>query len=110
MERYCYTLAIRQRACQNGITRRIDNVYSNCTPSLVIPLSFGYELTFIVGNPNSATVQISNPDQIPNLIFNIPSGGYKIFDLPVPNGTLRVFVGATTIECGETTICCTCNN
>jgi hypothetical protein len=41
-----------------------------------------------------------------NTIFNIPSGGYKIFDLPVLNGTLKVYIGATSINCEETIVCC----
>lgn len=74
MDRFCYTLAVRQRACQNGISRRIDNVYTNVNPNSIIPLSFGYSIKFITGTPSAATIQLSNPDQIPNLIFNIPSG------------------------------------
>ncbi len=107
MNTICFTLAVRQRICQNGISRRIDNVYTNITPNAVIPLSFGYTLTFITGSTNNAQVQISNPDKIPNLIFFIPSGGHKIFDLPTDNGTLRIFVGATSIDCAETVVCCT---
>lgn len=40
MGQYCYTLAVRQRTCENGIARRIENVYSNVTNNTVIPLSF----------------------------------------------------------------------
>lgn len=106
MDRICYTLTVRQRKCINGIASSIDNVYTNVAVNSVIPLSFGYSLTFISNNTNSATVQISNPDQIPNMIFNIPSGNYKIFDLPTSAGNLRVFIGATVIECGDTVVCC----
>lgn len=106
MENACFTLAVRQRRCENGIARNIDNVYTNVTPNSNIPLSFGYTLTFISAGTNSATIQISNPDRIPNLVFNIPSGSFKIFDLPTENGTLRVFVGATSIACCDTVVCC----
>ncbi len=107
MNTICFTLAVRQRICQNGISRRTDNVYTNISPNAVIPLNFGYSLTFITGTADCAQIQLSNPDKIPNLIFNIPSGNYKIFDLPTENGTLRVFVSATSIECEKTVVCCT---
>lgn len=106
MDRICYTLTVRQRKCINGIASSIDNVYTNVAVNSVIPLSFGYSLTFISNNSNSATIQISNPDQIPNMIFNIPSGSFKIFDLPTSAGNLRVFIGATAINCGDTVVCC----
>lgn len=107
MDRVCYTLAVRQRTCQNGIARNIDNVYTNVTTNSIIPLKFGYQLTVISKNANNITVQLSNQDQIPNMVFNIPNGNFKIFDLPVESGTLRVYVGATAIDCEETVVCCT---
>ncbi|MDO4282588.1 MAG: hypothetical protein Q4D02_03045 [Clostridia bacterium] len=107
MNNFCYTLAIRQRRCQNGISRELDNVYTNVTTSSIIQLSFGYVLTVISKNPNSISIQISNPNFMPNTIFNIPSGSFKIFDLPTENGTLRVFIGATGIDCSDTVVCCT---
>lgn len=106
MDRLCYTLAIRQRTCQNGVGSRIENIYTNVTPNTIIPLSFGYSVTFISSTATYATIQISNPDMILNTIFNIPSGSYKIFDLPVLNGTLKVYIGATSINCEETIVCC----
>lgn len=107
MDAICYTLAVRQRTCENGIPRRIDNVYTNISTNTMIPLSFGYCLRFISNSSSFATVQICNQNFIPNLLFNIPNGGYKIFDLPTENGTLRVFIGATGIDCSETVVCCT---
>ena len=107
MNNICYTLAIRQRRCQNGISRELDNVYTNVTTSSILPLSFGYQVTIISLNANSISIQISNPDFIPNMIFNIPSGSFKIFDLPTENGTLRVSIGATSIDCSDTVVCCT---
>ena len=106
MDRTCYTLTVRQRKCINGIATSIDNIYTNVAVNSVIPLSFVYSLTFLSNNTNSATVQISNPDQIPNMIFNISSGNYKIFDFPTSSGNLRVFIGATAINCGDTVVCC----
>lgn len=107
MNNFCYTLAIRQRRCQNGIARELDNVYTNVTTSSIIPLSFGYVVTIISKNQNSISIQISNPNFMPNTIFNIPSGSFKVFDLPTENGTLRVFIGATGIDCSDTVVCCT---
>ncbi len=106
MNEFCYTLAVRQQRCQNGISRRIDNVYTNVTNSSIIPLSFGYQIRVITRNANSIAVEISNLDFMPNTIFNIPNGSYKIFDLPTENGTLRVFIGATGINCENTVVCC----
>ena len=105
MDRVCYTLTIRQRRCINGVATSIDNVYTNVAVNTTIPLSFGYSLKFISNNTNSATIQISNPEQIPNMIFNIPSGNFKIFDLPTSGGNLRVFIGATVIDCSDTVVC-----
>ena len=103
---FCYTIAIRQITCQNGIPRNIDNVYTNITSGSTIPLSFGYNATFISGTNNRASIQISNPNFIPNLIFNIANNTYKIFDLPKESGTLRVYIGVTIIDCTDTVICC----
>lgn len=106
MNNFCYTLAIRQRKCQNSISGELDNIYTNVNTSSKITLSFGYVLTVIAKNQNSISVQISNPNFMPNTIFHIPSGSYKVFDLPVENGTYRVFIGATGIDCNETVVCC----
>ncbi|MEG0872778.1 MAG: hypothetical protein RSE00_02200 [Clostridia bacterium] len=106
MDEICYTLAVRQRTCQNGISRKIDNVYTNVNTNSIVPLSFGYQLKIIQRCKNFVTIQISNSNTIPNLIFNIPNGGYKIFDLPKESGTLKIFVGATGIDCGESVVCC----
>ena len=106
MNNFCYTLAVRQRKCQNGISNVTDNVYTNITNNSVIPLGFGYTLTFISSNSSTATIQLSNPDFIPNILFNIPSGRYKIFYLPVESGTVRIQVGVTAIDCSNTIACC----
>lgn len=106
MNECCYTLSVRQIRCQNGVRRQIDNVYTNVVRNSIIPLSFGYLLTFISANQNNVTIQLSNPGIIPNLLFNIPCGGFKTFDLPTESGTLRVLIGATSIDCSNTVICC----
>ena len=79
MNNFCYTLSVRQRKCQNGISNITDNVYTNIS---------------------------NNPDVIPNILFNIPNGSYKIFDLPVDSGTVRIYVGVTAIDCSNTIACC----
>ncbi len=107
MNNFCYTIAVRQRTCENGVARNTDNVYTNVTPESEISLHFGYVLTFISGSSGFATIQLSNNEMIPNLIFNIPTGGYKIFDLPVQSGHLRVYIGITSINCSETIVCST---
>lgn len=106
MNNFCYTLAIRQIKCQNSIATTTDNVYTNVTIGSVISLGFGYSVTLISANSNNITIQISNSGFIPNILFNIPSGSYKIFDLPVESGTLRVYIGATAIDCNNTIACC----
>lgn len=106
MNQICYTLTIKQVRCQNGISRTIDNVYTNISPNTIINLSFGYSVKIISTNTNSITIQLSNPAQIPNLIFNIPSGSFKTFDLPTEAGTLRVHIGAVVIQCEDTVVCC----
>ncbi len=106
MNNFCYTLAVRQRKCQNGISNVTDNVYTNITTNSVVPLGFGYNLIFISSNSSTATIQLTNSAFIPNILFNIPSGSYKIFDLPVDSGTIRVYVGVTAIDCSDTVACC----
>lgn len=106
MDRMCYTLTVRQRRCINGIATSVDNVYTNVATNSVIPLGFGYSITFISNNTNSATIRITNEAQIPGLTFNIQNGSYKIFDLPTSAGNLRVLVGVTAINCGEKVVCC----
>lgn len=105
MNNFCYNLAIRQRNCENGIARSTDNVYTNITNGTEILLNFGYTLTFISSNDSQATIELSNPDQIPNLLFTIPNNSYKVFDLPVQNGSTRIYIGATGIECNNTIVC-----
>ncbi len=105
MNNFCYSLAIRQRTCENGIARYTDNVYTNVTNGTEISLNFGYILTFISSNGSQATIQLSNPNQIPNLLFTIPNNSYKMFDLPVQNGTARVYIGATGLPCNDTIVC-----
>lgn len=106
MNGFCYTLAIRQIKCQNSIANTTDNVYTNITTGSVVPLGFGYSLTFVSATATTGTIEISNSSFIPNILFNIPSGSYKIFDLPVDSGTLRVSVGLSAINCSNTVACC----
>ena len=107
MEEACfYTLAIRQRTCQNGISKVTDNVFTDVAINSVIPLAFGYTLTALAKSCSHITIQISNPDFIPTLIFNIPCGSYKIFDLPKESGCIRIFIGATITCCGKSSSCC----
>ncbi len=102
----CYTLAVRQRTCQNGVARITDNVYTNISNGSTYNLSFGYKLTIIDINTAGISIKISNPDFIPSLIFNIPSDSYKIFDLPKESGTLRVYIGIRCTCCEPTRACC----
>lgn len=106
MNNFCYTLAVRQKKCQNGISNITDNIYTNISNNSVVQLGFGYTLTFISSNSSTATIQLSNSDFIPNILFNIPSGSYKIFDLPVDSGAVRIYVGVTAIDCSNTVSCC----
>ena len=105
MNNFCYTLSVRQRKCQNGISNITDNVYTNISNNSVVQLGFGYTLTFISSNSSTATIQLSNPDVIPNILFNIPNGSYKIFDLPVESGNIRIYVGLTAINCSTSVAC-----
>ena len=99
MNNCCYTIAIRQRRCENGIPRQFDNVYTNATLNSVFPLSFGYSVTFTSISRNYITIRISNPNFIPDINFNIPLDNYNIFDLPIETGSLRVYIGAIAVNC-----------
>lgn len=102
MDNCCYTLLIRQRRCENGIPRQIDNVYTNISDNSTFDLSFGYTVTFFSGTNNTITIRLSNPNFIPDITFNIPCSGYKTFDLPIETGTLRVYIGAVCTACQKT--------
>lgn len=89
-----YNIAIKQIYCQGGIQKTIENVYTNIQPNTQIPLQFGYIINYSNGDSNTATIILTNSLFIPNITFKIPTGGYKIFNLQAPNGTLKVYVGA----------------
>ena len=89
-----YTLAIRQIYCQNGVPRTIENVYTNIQPNTQVSLEFGYTLTYVDGDNKTATILLENSLFIPSITFKIPNGSFKVFYLEVPNGTLKVYVGA----------------
>ena len=102
----CFALAIRQKSCQNGISKNIDNIYTNITIGSTIPLEFGYKISVISINCSNTTIKLSNPDFIPDLVFNIPNDSFKIFDLPQEACSLQILVGAKQICCPTTCACC----
>ena len=104
----CFLLAIRQRTCQNGVARVIDNIYINISAQSTYSLSFGYTLKVSSINQNSISINISNDDFIPSLIFNIPVNSYKVFDLPKESGTFKVYVWLKFSSCDKTSV--SCNN
>ena len=75
MNNFCYTLSVRQRKCQNGISNITDNVYTNISNNSVVQLGFGYTLTFISSNSSTATIQF----QIFYLIFQMEVTKYLIY-------------------------------
>ena len=84
-----YTLAIRQIYCQNGIPKSIENIYTNVQTNSQISLEFGYTITYITGDNKNATILLENSLFIPSITFKIPNGGYKIFNLEVPNRNIK---------------------
>ena len=102
----CFTFNIRQFTCQNGITRNFDNIHTNILPGTDIQLNFGYIFSFLSGTANTASIAISNNLTLPSVVFNIPSGSFRVFDLPCECGTYRVFVGAVPAPCGVTSLNC----
>lgn len=103
----CFALAIRQKSCQNSISRCIDNVYTNITLGSSIPLEFGYNITVTNITCSKITIKLSNPDFIPDLTFNITNNSFKLFDLPQQACCLQVCIGVKQISCPPT---CGCNN
>lgn len=99
MENFCYDLAIRQRKCQNSISVTIDNIYTNIEDNAQIQLSFGYNLTIISKNSNSVTIELSNFELLEAVKFNIPIDDFKMFDLPIYNGSYIVLIGITRNNC-----------
>ncbi|MEG1705482.1 MAG: hypothetical protein RR290_02775 [Clostridia bacterium] len=100
----CYTIVIKQIVCNNGVPKRIDNVHTNLSPNTKIKLEFGYSLTFLNGTDKQCSIMLGNDLFIPNVTFTILSGSFKIFDLPVPNSSYRLYVAARKVCCQ------TCNN
>lgn len=105
----CYTLVIRQITCQNGVRRVINNSYNNIEDGTTIQLSFGYTLTIVSRNQSNIVVRLQNNNYIPTMIFSIPDGSYKEFNVPKESGTITILVGAKRISC-PTTTCCSQNN
>ena len=102
----CFALVIRQRSCQNGISRNLDNIYTNITNGSSISLELGYSITIINITCSNVTIRLSNKDFIPDLIFNIPNNGFKSFDLPQQACSLLVCIGVKQICCQKTYACC----
>ena len=57
MQNCCYTLAIRQITCQNGVSRTVDNVYTNISIGTVISLNFGYSITIVSISNSGISIQ-----------------------------------------------------
>lgn len=95
----CYTFAIKQLTCQSGVSKRLDNTYTNTSVGTEFPLSFGYTLTYISGTTKNCTILLSNPVYIPDINFNILNESYKVFDLPCECGTYRLYIAARLSPC-----------
>lgn len=103
----CHTLNIRQLTCENGISRTLENDYTNLTSGTEIPLNFGYILKYLGSSASNAVISIHNPLSLSPLTFNIPNGSYRVFDLPCECGTYRVLLNATPSPCYvSSSLCC----
>ncbi|MEG1009436.1 MAG: hypothetical protein RSE41_08905 [Clostridia bacterium] len=104
MNNVCYTIVIKQETCQNGISKVINNTYTNVVVNTEILLNFGYNLKCINNTSTQCIVQILNDIYIPSLTFSIYNESYKIFDLPCECGSYRVYIGVTLGSCADS--CC----
>lgn len=99
MDEFCYDLAIRQKKCQNGVSITSDNIFTNIQDDTQYSVSFGYVINIVSRNRNSVTIQLSNPDLLENVKFNIPNDSFKSFDLPLYNGTFILLIGVIRKAC-----------
>jgi len=99
MNNCCYSLAIRQNRCQNGIPITSDNIYTNIEDNSIIELSYGYSLRVISRHETYVVIELSNPSLLPPVFFHIPNDDFKEFDLPLLNGTFILLIGAQRIAC-----------
>lgn len=107
MNNCCFSILIRQRACQNGIPINTDKVISNISDMESINLNFGYTLSLSTFGSDDILITFNNVAFGITLRFTISNPGIGIFDLPIDSGTFRVVIISKQTPCNTS---CPCNS
>ncbi len=79
----CFSILIRQRACQNGVPVITDKVFSNINEMEDILLNFGYTVNLSSFGSNDILITFTNASLNIVLRFSISNPGIGVFDLPI---------------------------
>ena len=109
MNNSCFSIIVRERACQNGVPVITDKVYSSINEMENISLNFGYTLTLSSFGAGDILVTFTNTSLNLELRFSITNPGIGIFDLPINGGTFRVTIISEETNCNNACLCNNCN-
>ena len=111
MSNSCFSIIIRQRACQNGVPVTTDRVFSSINEAENINLNFGYTVNLSTFGANDILVTFTNVALNLTLRFSISNPGIGVFDLPIDGGTFRVVIISQEVCCNTPSACnCSCCN
>ena len=104
----CFSVIVRQRACQNGVPIITDRVYSSINEMENIRLNFGYDVSLSSFGSNDILITFTNLSLNLNLKFSISNPGIGVFDLPIDGGTFRVVIISQEACCNSACLCNSC--
>jgi len=105
----CFSVLIRQRACQNGVPITNDKIISNINEAENISLFFGYTVTLSTFGADDILTTFTNVSLNLTLRFSISNPGVGVFDLPIDGGTFRVVIISQEVCC-DTQSTCNCSS
>lgn len=107
MNNCCFSILIRQRACQNGVPVTTDRIITNISDMENISLIFGYIVSLSMFGSNDILATFTNVGLGITLRFSISNPGIGVFDLPIDGGTFRVVIISKQTPCNTS---CPCSN
>lgn len=107
MNNCCFSILIRQRACQNGVPVTTDKVITNISEMESISLNFGYTVSLSTFGSSDILITFTNVAFGITLRFAISNPGVGVFDLPIDGGTFRVVIISQQTPCNTS---CPCSN
>lgn len=105
MNNCCFSILIRQRACQNGVPVTTDRVITNISDMENILLNFGYTLSLSMFGNDDILVTFTNIAFGITLRFTISNPGIGVFDLPIDGGSFRVVIISKQTPCDASCPC-----